>query len=400
MNRFFIIATVFFAMIFSPSVFAQHMVQVPAYKMNDKKFQIHSRIYAENFFEDRYQNTKSNEEFKISGTRFDIVSQAFYNKNWFAYFNYRIQEDPIQQSEAQRINNANQSAGDKFFENHFGLTRELYVGYENDDFRIYGGKFRTAFGRAWFLGRGIWTQDLAINYMQLENLGFGGVVKAGNEKTAGKYEFGFSAFTKDTKNLDNSQITNRDSFNKANGDAAHERSLGSYTANIDVNFDFSENEKLFYRFAYTNLKVNSNQAVSRIQANKIEDQQGFAATMIYQYPLLQNVELDYLAEFVDMKNVNGDADISDQYFNTSAIFNLRKNWNLTFGYASKRNIIHGENGEDQQFSEISAGYSFFNNLLFDKLQIQVGHRHLRTDLKTELDKKNSYALMIRYIKWF
>jgi hypothetical protein len=170
--------------------------------------------------------------------------------------------------------------------------------------------------------------------------------------------------------------------------------------NLDINFDFGEKENLFYRLAYSNLNVNSNQAISRINTNKIEDQKAYSATMIYKYPFAKNFNLDSLIEYVDVNNFNGDSEIRNRYLNTNIIANFYENWNLTLAFARQQNIHHGQNGFDEYFSEISAGYTFKNKLLFDKLQLQIGHKNLRINYKDSLDEASSFGALVRYIKFF
>lgn len=397
MKKFFAIVTILFAF-FAKFSFAQQIIRVPQEKMTEDDFQIHSRIFLDNFIYDEYQSTDRQNEFKNNGLMFDLVTQAFY-KNWFGYFNYRIQENPTQSSEEQRRQFLATGGGDKSYENHFGLMREFYLGYENEDFRVYGGKFRPTFGKAWLLGRGIWTQELSVNYMQLERLGLGGALKFGDKKKNDAYELAFAAYNKDVNVFDNTQLTVRDPSDKIQGNSGENRGLTSYTLNLDMNFDFGNKEKLFYRFALTNLSVNERQAINRLAANKIEDEKGFSATMIYEKSFNDDIYLNYLAEYADIKNINGDGDVSDRYFNTSLITNLYDNWNITLGYANRRNLNIGQNGFDQRFSEISAGYSFDKTILFDQLTLQIGHKNLRTNFKNEVDKRNILGFMIRYQKW-
>ncbi len=388
------------AIFFAKPAFSLHAIKPNFEKSDDSKLEIYNRILVDNVNSKTYSATDRKDEYKNSFARFDLVTNVKYDKNWFLYFNYRVQEDPSQISEVSRRNNLPNGGGDKSYENHFGLARELYFGYENDNFKVYGGKFRPAFGRAWLLGRGIWTQDLSVNYMQLERLGLGAILKAGDKKTTGRYNFGFSSYTQDTKNLDNSQITTRDPALKSEGLAGQERGFNSYNAHMDINFDFGKKEKIFYRLAYSRLGANNRQAISTISGNKIEDQKGLSATIIYNYPLSNKIEASNLVEYVDLKNINGNSDLTDQYFNINTILTYNKNWNITLGVANQKRINHSENGFDRQESEISAGYTFFKTAFFDKFQLQFGHKHERSDNKINVRKRNIYGLMLRYIKWF
>lgn len=396
MNKIFIFAIVLFwpFAVFSAK---SNTGKTEEYKSN---FKISTRLRIDNIFNDEYQSTDRKNEFHNNYLRVDVLSNATYKKNWFGYLNYRVQETPFQASEIERRRVLPNGGGDKTFENNVGVLRELHFGYENEKFKVYAGKFRPYFGLAYRVGRGIWLDEIASEYSPLEKLGFGGVLKAGDEKTIGQYQLGLSVFTHDRKNLDNSQFTTRDPVRKSSGKPSDTRSPESYNLSLDVNYDFGNNEKLFYRFAYINLAVNSNALQGDVAADKIADQKGLAATIKYQKSVIDNYNFDLLADYVDMKNVDGNSDISNKYWIANIINNIYNDWNITLGYANKKNQHVGENGQDQSMSEVSAGYTFVKNALFDKLNVQIGQKHYRTNNKISLDKRNSYALMLRYIKTF
>ncbi len=396
MNKFFIFAIVLLCPF--DEIFAQTSNGKALEPKSD--FKISTRLRIDNVFNNEYQSTDRKDEFKNNYLRIDVLSNATYKKNWFGYLNYRIQETPFQASEIERRRVLPNGGGDKTFENNAGVLRELHFGYENDKFKVYGGKFRPYFGLAYRVGRGIWLDEIASDYSPLEKLGFGGVLKAGNEKTIGQYQLGVSVFTHDRKNLDNSQFTTRDPVLKSEGRPSDTRSLQSYNISLEVNYDFSNEEKLFYRFAYINMAVNANALQGDVAASKIEDQKGIAATMKYQKPVSKNYNFDLLIDYVNMDNVLGNTDISDRYFVANIINNFYNDWNLTLGYAGKRRKQIDYDGEDKDMTEISAGYTFTKNKLFDKLNLQIGQKHFRTNNKIIVDKRNSYAAMLRYTKTF
>ena len=365
-----------------------------------------AQLRAENVTSDDYQDTNAADEYVNSGAKVNFLSNATLNKKWFMEVNFR----------AEQL--TQQSASKKDYGGEGAYLREGRLGYNDRNVTFFAGKFRPFFGIAWRNGRnnwmdytannqeqfdynntrGIWTDYIANNYAQTEKLGAGGVVKAVNAKTVGKYELGLSFFTNDRKNLDNSVITNRVSATKQDALPGDTRSLKSYVASLDVSFDFAPDEKLFYRFAYIDLAVNS--LASSIPASKIGDQKGFSAAINYQYPFSQNFNLNGLAEYVSMKNVGGNSDINDDYFTSSLVGNIFQNWNITAAYASRKDIYVGQNGFDQNMAEISAGYRFDKNAFFDSLLIQTAYRNLHTDYHTNLDTKNTVGILIRYIKNF
>jgi len=365
-----------------------------------------SQVRAENLNSRDYQATNNNDEYTNSASRVNFISKIVLNKKWFTEINFRHEKVKLQNED------------DRNYGGEGAYLREFRVGYEGKNFIFYGGKFRPFFGIAWRNGRnnwtdysannyeqfdynntrGIWTDYIAQGYAQTEKLGITSVAKAGNAKTVGKYELGLSLFTNDRKNFDNSIASSRSSASKSDGLPGDTRSLASYVASLDVSFDFAQDEKLFYRFAYINLATNG--LASSVTPEHIADQKGFSAAINYQYPFSRNFNLNGLAEYVSMKNVGGNSDVNDNYFSSSVVANIYQNWNITTAYSSRENSWIGQNGFNQNMSEISGGYRFDKNIIFDSLLIQAAYRNLRSDYRSSLDTKNSVGVLLRLIKNF
>lgn len=391
--------------------FAVEKMQKPAVSIiqgdrPESALKISAQLRAENLNSQDYQDTNSADEYANSTAKVNFISHAMLNKKWFLEVNFRAEQMKAQ------------SAQEKDYGAEGAYLREARFGYNDRNIMLFAGKFRPSFGIAWRNGRnnwmdytannqeqfdynntrGIWSDYVANNYAQTEKLGGAAVLKSGNAKTVGKYELGLSVFTNDRKNFDNSVINKRASATKEDALPGDTRTLKSYVASLDVSFDFAQDEKLFYRFAYINLAVNG--LASGITPSKIEDQKGFSAAINYQYPVAPNFNLNGLAEFVSMKNVGGNSDINDDYFNASLVGNIFQNWNVTAAYGNRKNVYLAQNGFDQDMTEISAGYRFDKNVYFDSLLIQAGYRNLRTNYHSNLDTKNTVGILVRYIKNF
>jgi len=395
MNKFFIFSTKIcslFVVFFFNFALAE---QIPA-KSNNKDF-LKTRLLVEAIASDRYSFSDNKQEYLNNEARIDVVTQINL-KNYFGYLNYRVQENPIQKSEIQKRAQGN-SHGDNFFDNHFGLLREFYIGYNLGNISLYGGKFRPNFGEAFKIGRGAFTNEPSVDYMQLERVGAGFFVNAGNANI-GKYKLDFSMYKLDRKYLDNTQITTRDPTRKSDAALADTGGLNSFNLALDVNFDFSKYEKLFYRFAYSKQAVDYKEMSKKIASNKISDQKGYAATIKYQNKITSDIDYDWLFEYVNIKNSEGNSDIFDQYINTNLITNIYQKYSLVSAFGSKKRIFKNQNGLDRYFSEFSLGYNFDKNDIYDNLQLQIGHKSLRINNKTSLDKENSYFVLLRYIKNF
>jgi len=288
--------------------------------------------------------------------------------------------------------------GDRTFENTGILLRELNLVWEQKNYALMAGKFNLNFGNAWAWNRGLWIHELANNYRQVEKLGFSGIYRLGDSTRTGQYNFSFSAFTNDRKNLDNSLLVSRDSAHKSDAVPGDTRSLQSYNAALDVIFDFAPKERLTYHFAFLNLAINGR--ASALPQNKISDQQSYVVNMNYKHPLQDDMAFDAFVEYVDTINLNGNSDYREQYLTANLITNLDKNWSILVGNSSRKQIQLGSNGFDQSLSEISLGYEFSKTAFFDKLTLQAGFRSQRNNFKTSLDTQSGVGLLLRYYKNF
>ncbi len=341
-------------------------------------------------FNDQYQSTNSQDEFNNTASKGRLYSNLNFAKN-FALNSFL----KIETSNKLAQNNIKNRA----FQNESLFFEELNFSYNSKKFAAILGKFDLNFGSAWIFNRGIWAGELAQNYQQKENLGVGGVYRAGNNKTTGGYNFSLTSFTNDRKNLDNSIISSRNSDSKSYGKAGDTRNLGqSYNAAVDINFDFSEQEKLTYHFSYLNLAANKRAGL--LDLSKISDQKSWAAGLNYKYPLEQNFALDALLEYVSSKNVGGNSDAKENYFTSNVIGKFYQNWNLTLAYAKRDFSQISATGFEQNLAEISAGYEFEKNIFFDKLLIQAGYKNQRDDYKTSLKTRNVLGILLRYQKSF
>lgn len=289
--------------------------------------------------------------------------------------------------------------GDRFFKNQALQIDEITANYQNKNLTIVAGKFVPDFGINWKWGRGIWSNNLSYDYKQNQKLGGGASLKIGDQKRVGQYNFSFATFTNDNTSLSNSLINKPEAYNKSDAKAGDASGLlQSYNAALDVLFDFGENEKLSYHFSYINLAVNSK--ATQVQLNKLGDQKGYVAAMNYRYPISENFVVDGLLEYVALKNIGGNSDISDKYSTASLVGEIYRNWNITLAttHLARREVNF--NGVDQNLSEISAGYKFTPAKFFDQLLLQVGYKNFRTNYKTSLNSNNSIGALLRLIKSF
>jgi hypothetical protein len=348
-------------------------------------------------FDDQYQSNNRQDEFTSSYNRNRFYSSFNFARH-FALNSFLKMAPSNQLSQAAARNVSNDEMKSNLFEKEALLIEELNLSYDGKKNVFVIGKFDLNFGSAWRWTRGIWSYDIALDYKQREKLGFNGIYRVGNSKKTGRYQFGYAVFTNDRKNLDNSIITSRYSDQKSDAVPGDTRGPQSYMASIDIDFDFTDQEKLSYHFSYVNLAVN--QRASTVSKTKIADQEGFAAGMNYKYPVTKNFNLDGLLEYVRIKNYNGDSDIGENYLTANIIAKFYQTWNVTLGYAERKNSHIDEAGFNQNLSEISFGYEFKKTTFFDKLLLQIGYKNQRDNYKTSLEKRNVLGAMIRYEKSF
>lgn len=352
-------------------------------------------------FNDAYQATDRKDEYSDAEVRARLYSTLNFTKN-ISLNSFLELEQSQQASETARRSSLPNGGGNRSFENEGIHAEELTLDYDSKNFALVAGKFNPDYGTAWKWNRGIWAWSVAENYRLREKLGVDTIYRLGDLKKTGQYEFGLSAFTNDRKNLDNAVVTGRDSDHKFDAKPGDTRSLQSYVASLDVNFDFgekfSDKEKLSYHFAYLNLAVN--ERASSVSPTKIDDQKGFVAGMNYQYPIVENFTLDALLEYQSTRNLNGNSDVTENYFTASAVGKIYKNWNTTLAYAERKNMHADQFGFDQNLSEISFGYEFNKTNFFDKFLFQIGYKNQRTNYKTSIDTQNALGLLARYYKNF
>ncbi len=351
-------------------------------------------------FDHNYNSTQSQNNYNSISARSIFASKLAISQNFSLQSVFRL--DEVSKNDSQFATNSAggnvvaSNGSNRYFADEALRAEEITANYSNKNFSVLAGKFVPNFGVNWKWGRGIWSQNLANNYRQTQKVGAGLSYKVGSRQKTGQYNFGFATFTNDRSSLNNSLLSQSAPYNKTAGDASG--LLQSYVGSMDILFDFGKEEKLSYHFSYINLGVNSNLNSGNI--NKTADQKGYSAAMNYRYPISENLVLDSLLEYVRMKNVGGDSDIGEQYYNASLVTEIHRNWNVTLANTTLVHSQLGYNGYDQSLSEISLGYNFGESAFFDKLLIQIGYKNFRTNYKTSVDENNSVGALLRYIKSF
>ena len=110
--------------------------------------------------------------------------------------------------------------------------------------------------------------------------------------------------------------------------------------------------------------------------------------------------METILEYANIKNINGDSNISDKYFTSNLILKYYSNYSLMIGNSNNRNKNLASSRQSTNITEINLGYEFNKNKFFDKLTTQIGYYQTLSRLTTMSSKEKSFALLVRYYKNF
>ena len=362
-----------------------------------QKLKISNRIVADTTTTNNFQSTNQRNEFRDITGALRYYSTIQLNKNFEIYGLARLARLDNNSDIARRERN-NKSGNHRTFENLGINLSELSIKYSNGNNSLIAGKFTTNFGTAWRWNKGIFVHTIPQNYALNEKLGLTAVTKYGNIKKTGLYNFSLSLFTNDRKNFDNSLLHRKNSDTKSQAIAGDTRGLSSMTLATDINFEFSEKEKLSYHIAYSKLGVNKN--ATAVALERLKKQTGVVFGMNYKFPIRENFDLETILEYANIKNINGDSNISDKYFTSNLILKYYSNYSLMIGNSNNRNKNLASSRQSTNITEINLGYEFNKNKFFDKLTTQIGYYQTISRLTTMSSKEKSFALLVRYYKNF
>lgn len=366
-------------------------------KIEVHKLKITNRVIADTTTTNNFQSTNQRNEFRDITGALRYYSTIQLNKNFEIYGLARLARLDNNSDIARRENNK-KSGNHRTFENLGINLSELSIKYSNGNNSLIAGKFTTNFGTAWRWNKGIFVHTIPQNYALNEKLGLTAVTKYGNIKKTGLYNFSLSLFTNDRKNFDNSLLHRKNSDTKSQAIAGDTRGLSSMTLATDINFEFTEKEKLSYHIAYSKLGVNKN--ATAVALERLKKQTGVVFGMNYKFPIRENFDLETILEYANIKNINGDSNISDKYFTSNLILKYYSNYSLMIGNSNNRNKNLASSRQSTNITEINLGYEFNKNKFFDKLTTQIGYYQTLSRLTTMSSKEKSFALLVRYYKNF
>ena len=146
-------------------------------------------------------------------------------------------------------------------------------------------------------------------------------------------------------------------------------------------------EELHYKFGY--LKSAVNKRFSSVDKTNLKDQSSWLAGVDYKRSLNENISIDFLTEYVMVENFNGDVDISQRYFINNMIAKYNKNINITVSNSNKMQKKLNNYTTEQNLVELSTGYEFNKNNIFDSLLLQIGYKDFRNSVKSSASSSDS-----------
>lgn len=279
-----------------------------------------------------------------------------FNKNWSAKTQLRLQPNNVlttrDQVNSERYrtflnNDRGSSLGDTGI-----LLEELKINYENDDVRVFAGKFDPTFGTAWRKTKriGVFASQFTEDYNLREKIGGGVTALLENSSIT------FNSFLNDTTGLSRSMINDRGAAKKNSGVAGSNQNLSSYSFSMEGE-DFLMIDNWYYNFGYRSLAVGSAEGKAR--------EQGYVIGSEYLYKVGRNSSIIPVFEFVKINNFSGQRNRDAQY-TTLALIGNYASWTASASLITRdlRDLQAGAKYSDRQM-QFSIGYKITDNVTID-----------------------------------
>lgn len=279
-----------------------------------------------------------------------------FNKNWSAKTQLRLQPNNVLTTRDQ--NNPERYRTFLSSNRGFGLSdtgillEEIKVNYENDDVRVFAGKFDPTFGTAWRKTKriGVFASQLTEDYNLREKIGAGVTALLENSSIT------FNSFLNDTTGLGRSMINDRGAAKKNSGVAGSNRNLSSYSFSMEGE-DFLTIDNWYYNFGYRSLAVGNVDGKAR--------EQGYVVGSEYLYKIGRNTSIIPFVEFVKINNFSGQRN-RDAKYATLALIGNYSSWTASASLITRKlkDIQAGTKYYDRQM-QFSIGYKITDNVTVD-----------------------------------
>lgn len=188
-----------------------------------------------------------------------------------------------------------------------------------------------------FDAEGVFVEEIKLNYEIAERIGLGGGYTFEGADT-GAHTLTASTFFADTSFLSESVGTKRGNADKSDGDMSNTEDLSSFVVSLEGE-NIAGVENLYYKLAY----------------RRGDTEAGYVATLGHTFPITERMNVDALVEFVDIDNFEAGLD-DNQYFTTSVITTLDGQWSFIVGYTLRDIDVNGEPDVDDHLFQTSANY--------------------------------------------
>ena len=272
----------------------------------------------------------------------------------------------------------------RVFEDHGIFMEELFLNFETEDFRLYGGKFAPNFGIAWDATPGIYGTDPAEDgYEFSERIGVGGAVNFGNE-SMGNHSVSASVFFLDTA-LDGVWGQPRGDVELDDGGKSNTESLRSYAVGLDGEVPVVPN--LNYHVAFID-QAKGRRTGDEDGVNR-SDELGVVGGLLHEADLGDGFGLNTIIEIAHFWNADLLRD-NERSFITGGAEITYENWFATVAYTETLNdtAVFGEEDFDDSQFQASLGYAFDFGLA-----AELAYRRLST---SKIDS-NTIGFLISYV---
>lgn len=234
---------------------------------------------------------------------------------------------------------------DRVFGDHGIFLEDLFLNFESDGVRVYGGKFTPHFGAAYDAAPGIYGVDFAEDYEFTERIGLGGAYTFDGGEL-GEHSLSASVFFLDTV-LNHSIGNSRGTLGLSDGGASNTERLNSFALGLDG--EISIVSGLGYHLAYID------------QAEGLggeRNERGLAGGLLGAFDLGDDWGVNALFEVAHFNNADTVAD-QERTFVTGGIEVTYRGWGLSFSRTER--LLDPPDGADEvndHLTTVSLGYEF------------------------------------------
>jgi hypothetical protein len=306
-----------------------------------------------------------------------------FNQNWVVKTQWRLQPNDVlttrDQSNPERYRTFLSSNRGMNFDQMGFLVEEIKIQYQNDDIKIFAGKYDPTFGNAHRKSKriGVFSAQFAEDYNLREKIGAGAVALLESSQIT------FNTFYNDNTDLSRSAINNRGRSTKRNGFAGSTGTISSYSVSMEGE-DLFGVKNLFYNLGYRSLGVD--------KADNSKRETGYVLGGEYLHKIGKESSVIPFVELVDIKNLSGINGRNSQYSTFAVIGNYR-NWSSSISSQTRnieKNNLNSRHTFDRQL-QLSVGYKFTNNITVD-----ITRAEIREDAK----KASLVGVNVSYVQKF